>query len=565
MPFQLSPGVQVTEKDFTTVTPAVSTTAGGFAGNFNWGPAEQVVYIDSENTLVSTFGEPDNNTASSFFTAANFLAYGNQLLTVRAVGSAAKNAVANANVGLAVTSDLVKNRVQYDSITSPVNAVVSAKYPGAIGNSLKFVLADRGTWSGLPASIQALFNGQPGTSVYASGFASANDEVHVAVIDEDGRFSGTTGTVLEKWQYLSVATDAIGSDGSTIYYKNVLNDQSKYVWWRAHPAGATNWGNAASSALSFTNLTANVNTSLIGGVDAAPTAGDVVTGYNLFLNDDIYDVSLLPVGDLAGANAISVISNVAEVRKDCIVFLSPDYNSVAANSTGSAATTAVTDFRNNTLSNISSSYAVLDSGWKYQFDRYNDIYRWVPLNGDIAGLCARTDFVADPWFSPGGLNRGQIKNAVKLSYNPTKSQRDILYKNGINPVISVAGQGTVLFGDKTLLSKPSAFDRINVRRLFIVLEKAIATASKYQLFEFNDPFTRAQFKNIVEPFLRSVKGRRGVTDFKVVCDESNNPGDVVDRNEFVADIYIKPARSINYITLNFIATRTAISFSEVGA
>jgi hypothetical protein len=565
MAFQLSPGVQVTERDLTTVVPSVATTAGGFAGNFNWGPAEQVVYIDSENMLASTFGKPDTATATSFFTAANFLAYGNQLLTVRAVGSSAKNSVANANTAVAVTADLVKNEDQYDVLPSPTNAVVSGKYPGALGNSLKFVLVDKGTWSVIGSAYQAIFNGSPGTSTYASGFSSANDEVHVAVVDEDGRFSGIAGTVLEKYQYLSAASDATGSDGSTIYYKNVLNSQSKYVWWRGHPVGSTNWGNAATSAISFTNLTANVNVSLIGGVDSAPTAGDVVTGYNLFLNDDVFDVSLLPVGDLAGANALSVISNIAEVRKDCLVFLSPDYNSVAANLSSAAATTGATDFRLNTLGNVSSSYAVLDSGWKYQFDRYNDVYRWVPLNGDIAGLCARTDFVADPWFSPGGLNRGQIKNAVKLSYNPTKSQRDTLYKNGINPVISAAGQGTVLFGDKTLLSKPSAFDRINVRRLFIVLEKAIAAAAKYQLFEFNDAFTQAQFKNLVEPFLRSVKGRRGITDFKVVCDGSNNPGDVIDRNEFVADIYVKPARSINYITLNFIATRTAISFSEVGA
>jgi phage tail sheath protein FI len=212
----------------------------------------------------------------------------------------------------------------------------------------------------------------------------------------------------------------------------------------------------------------------------------------------------------------------------------------------------------------SSSYAVMDSGWKYQYDKYNDVFRWIPLNGDMAGLCARTDLTNDPWWSPGGLNRGRIKNVIKLAFSPNKTERDVLYINGVNPVVTFPGDGTVLFGDKTMQAKPSAFDRINVRRLFIVLEKAIAKAAKYQLFEFNDEFTRAMFRNMVEPFLRDVQGRRGITDFKVVCDATNNTGEVIDRNEFIADIYIKPARSINFITLNFIATKTGVSFSEVG-
>ena len=211
----------------------------------------------------------------------------------------------------------------------------------------------------------------------------------------------------------------------------------------------------------------------------------------------------------------------------------------------------------------SSSYATLDSGWKYQFDKYNDLYRFVPLNGDVAGLMVRTDNTRDPWWSPAGFNRGNVKNVVKLPYNPLKAQRDQLYKKGINPIVTFPGQGTVMFGDKTLLAKPSAFDRINVRRLFIVLEKAISTASKFTLFEFNDDFTRAQFRNMVEPFLRDVQGRRGIFDFRVVCDESNNTGEVIDRNEFIGDIYIKPARSINFIQLNFVAVRTGVEFEEV--
>jgi phage tail sheath protein FI len=254
-----------------------------------------------------------------------------------------------------------------------------------------------------------------------------------------------------------------------------------------------------------------------------------------------------------------LIDNIAESRKDCVVFISPDKDDVV-NNVGKTEVTDVVGFRN---ALTSTSYAVMDSGYKYQYDKYNDVYRYIPLNGDIAGLAVRTDNVRDPWYSPAGFNRGQIKNIIKLAYNPAKADRDILYKSDVNPVCIFPGQGTVLFGDKTVLGKPSAFDRINVRRLFIVLEKAIATAAKFTLFEFNDDFTRAQFRNLVEPFLRDVQGRRGIYDFKVVCDETNNTGDVIDRNEFIGDIYVKPARSINFIQLNFVAVRTGVEFSEV--
>jgi len=256
-----------------------------------------------------------------------------------------------------------------------------------------------------------------------------------------------------------------------------------------------------------------------------------------------------------------MIIDLCEARKDCVGFISPRRSDVVSVTSAITQTTNVKGFFDQLSS---SSYAVFDSGYKYMYDKYADVYRYVPLNGDIAGLCANTDNVADAWFSPAGYNRGQIRGAVKLAYNPNKSQRDIIYPARINPVISQPGQGTFLFGDKTALTRPSAFDRINVRRLFLVLEKAIATAAKFQLFEFNDAFTRAQFKNLVEPFLRDVQGRRGITDFSVVCDESNNTGEVIDRNEFIGDIFIKPARSINFITLNFIAVRTGVEFSEVG-
>ena len=566
MAFQLPPGVLVTEKDLTLIVPSVSTTAGGFAGAFQWGPVDEVTTIDTEVALVERFGKPDDNTFVSFFTAANFLSYGNNLQLVRSLDkSVARNAVARANAQTAATAILIENETDYIQNHSSGSATVgwAAKYPGALGNSLKVSLADANTWASW--EYKTNFDDAPNTSAYATTVGGANDELHVIIIDEDGLWTGTRGEVLEKFQFLSKASDAKLPDGTTNYYKNAINNRSKYIWWGGHTANVvgtgTAWG-AQAAGTTFANTTnvANITTSLSGGVSADPTQGNIQTSFSIFTNDELYDISLLPLGNVSSATATYIINNIAEVRKDCVVFVSPDQTDVV-DQAGSEATN-VTGFRDLLPS---SSYAVMDSGWKYQYDRYNDVYRYIPLNGDTAGLAVRTDFVADPWFSPAGFNRGQVKNVVKLAFSPKKTDRDILYKKGINPVVTFPGNGTVLFGDKTLLSKPSAFDRINVRRLFIVLEKAIATAAKFQLFEFNDAFTRAQFRNLVEPFLREVQGRRGITDFKVVCDETNNTGDVIDRNEFVADIFVKPARSINFIQLNFVATRTGISFEEVGA
>ena len=375
-------------------------------------------------------------------------------------------------------------------------------------------------------------------------------------------WTGTAGTILEKYSNLSVASDAKSSNGSVNFYKEVVYAQSEYIFWGKHHtsldadvgAAAGTLGNAFSHA---TNLP--MYSSLAGGTDDnAPTDGELQTGFAKFANDEAVDVSLIPTGAVSATVSKYVVENVAEVRKDCMVFISPEL----ADAQSSTPATDIKDFR--TTQNINSSFAVMDSGYKYQFDRYNDVFRYVPLNGDVAGCLVRTDLVADPFFSPAGFNRGQIKNAVKLAYSPDKADRDTLYKNAINPVVSFPGQGTVLFGDKTMLSAPSAFDRINVRRLFIILEKAIATAAKFQLFEFNDTFTRANFRNLVEPFLRDIQGRRGLTDFKVVCDTTNNTAAVIDANEFRADIFVKPARSINFITLKFVATRTGISFEETG-
>ena len=562
MAFQLSPGVLVTEQDLTSVVPAVATTAGGFAGAFAWGPVGVVTTVDSENALVTRFGKPNSSTFQSFFTAANFLSYGNNLQVIRVVNQAtARNAKSNA----AATAVIIRNEDHYDASFSAGEANVgewAAKYPGTLGNSLKVSIADANVFS--TWTYSANFDAAPGTSAYVSGLGGSHDELHIAVIDEDGLFSGTAGTVVEKFSFASKASDGKRADGTSAYYKDVVNTQSAYIYWMDHTANVTAtgtaWGNAANASL-FANLTSNVTLSLAGGVSAdAPTDGNITSALALFANDEKFDISLLPLGAASATVVNYAISSVAEVRKDVIVFASPTLANVV-NNAGAEATDVVT-FRE---SLTSSSYAVLDSGWKYQYDRYNDVYRWIPLNGDTAGLAVRTDFVADPWFSPAGFNRGQVKNVVKLAYSPSKADRDTLYKKGINPVVTFPGNGTVLFGDKTLLAKPSAFDRINVRRLFIVLEKAIATAAKFQLFEFNDPFTRAQFRNLVEPFLRDVQGRRGITDFKVVCDESNNTAQVIDTNNFVADIFIKPARAINFIQLNFIATRSGISFEEVGA
>ena len=403
-------------------------------------------------------------------------------------------------------------------------------------------------------------DGTPGTSAYASARSGSGDEIHVVVVDEDGGVSGVPGTVLESYSKLSKASDAKSPQGEVNYYPTVTQNKSNYVFWMDHNSAGTNWGNAAAST-TYTAVDTPTSESLSGGGDgSAVTDGQLKTAYEKFNDADTVDVGLIIAGPSGSASHVDSMITIAENRKDVVVFASPQRSDVVNVANSNTQTSNVTDFFNGVRS---SSYVVFDSGYKYAYDRYNDVYRYVPLNGDIAGLAARTDILADSWYSPAGLNRGVIRGAAKLAFNPTKSQRDALYTSRVNPVATFSGQGTILFGDKTGLSSPSAFDRINVRRLFITLEKAISTASKFQLFEFNDEFTRANFRNIVEPFLREVQGRRGITDFLVVCDETNNTGEVIDRNEFVAEIFVKPARSVNFITLSFVATRTGVSFEEV--
>ena len=561
--FQLSPGVNVTEIDLTTIVPAVGTTEGALVGNFAWGPVNEIRTISSELDLVTTFGEPDANTFVDFFTGANFLAYARNLKVVRANGgSLLLNSTAN---GAGVT---VQNRTDYEEnhkSGANTSGMWVAKWPGDLGNTLKVSMfagslnTNFATWV-----YNGYFDSTPGTSSYVSNRLGRNDEMHIVVVDEDGRFSGTQNTVLERFAFTSKALDAVTDDGSSNYYVNVINESSKYIWWKAHPSSGlglsnvANWGSTASGTTFGGGDNLAYTVSLANGQYNIASAANISTAYDKFKNGDEVDVSLILTAGHGTTVVNYVIDNIATYRKDAVAFVSPLRASVVNNS-GNEQAAVIAD--RNALS--STSYAVMDSGWKYMFDKYNNTYRWVPLNGDLAGLCVRTDYERDPWFSPAGFNRGAIKNVVKLSWNPNKTNRDELYKNGINPVVTFPGEGTILFGDKTLLSKPSAFDRINVRRLFIVLEKAIARASKFSLFEFNDAFTRAQFVSLVEPYLRDVQGRRGIFDFRVVCDETNNTAEVIDRNEFVGDIYIKPARSINYIQLNFVAVRTGVSFDEV--
>lgn len=556
MAFQLSPGVNVSEIDLTTIVPAVATSIGAFAGVFAWGPVGEIITISDEVRLVDRFGKPSDNNYEYWLTAANFLAYTNNLKTVRAA-----NIGTTHNATSSGEQILIKNELDWEQNFAGGDVSYgefASRYAGALGNSLKVSMADSATFS--TWTYKNEFPSAPNTSTYVDNKGGTGDELHIIVIDEGGKFTGIKNSVLEKFAFVSKAGDAKDESGNTNYYKNVIASRSKYIHWVSHTtsidAGA-DWGSSATTSGVYAPLTSAVTTSLSGGTDGSVTSADVVTAYDLFNNAESVDISLVVSGPANEALLESLIS-MAESRKDCVVFISPEKSDVVDNA-GSEAADVVT-FRQ-TLT--STTYAVLDCNWKYQYDKYNDVYRWVPLNGDIAGLCARTDMERDPWYSPGGLNRGVIKNVIKLAWNPNKTDRDTLYVNGINPVVTFQGEGTVLFGDKTLSAKPSAFDRINVRRLFIVLEKAIAKASRYSLFEFNDQFTRAQFVAMVEPFLRDVQGRRGITDFRVVCDETNNTGEVIDRNEFVGDIYIKPARSINFIQLNFVAVRTGVSFDEI--
>ena len=664
MAFQVSPGVNVTEKDLTNIVPAVSTSSGGIVITAEKGPIDEITTISSEQELADNFGKPNADNFEEWFSAANFLGYGNNLKVVRPITGLLNSVSTGSAVLIKNTADYLDTYYSASGAGQVVNiGTWAAREAGTLGNSLKVSLcpnstafgphsqsgtlivndataaigdttitADDGSLvqvgdilefgdatavpstSGAPSGFYykvtaistnvltiARFNPQtgvtetgglrhavvdnakilrhweyyfnfsnaPSTSDDVAAAGGSNDEMHIAVIDEDGSITGTAGTILETFEGVSQAFDAKTSTGASNYYPQVIYQQSKYIYWIDHIAtlsdGVTKVGTTFDNTVGDAFVVSN--TSLTAGTDDfAATNAEIATAYEKFNDVENVDLSLLLCGpsqtsaDDTGDTKATAVMDIATARKDCVAFISPARADVVGVANAITQTQNVVGFADGLPS---TSYAVIDSGYKYMYDRYNDVYRFVPLNGDIAGLCARTDSIADAWFSPGGFNRGQIRGAVKLAFNPNQTQRDELYKSKVNSVVSFPGQGTVLFGDKTAQSKPSAFDRINVRRLFIVLEKAVSTAAKFQLFEFNDEFTRAQFRNLVEPFLRDVQGRRGITDFSVVCDDTNNTGDVIDRNEFRADIFIKPARSINFIQLNFIATRSGVSFSEV--
>ena len=555
MAFQVSPGVSIKEIDATNVVPVTSSSVGGFAGAFNWGPAEQAVLVSSENELAEKFGTPDESNYNHFLVAASFLKYGNALQVVRASGTGQVNAGVTAGL-------LIKNDSDYLTKSSAQLAAAGefiARHPGALGNSLKVSIVSNATSFGAAsAAIQAELNGAPGTSAYAAKYGSTGDELHIIVEDQDGLISGTKGTILEVFQYLSQASDAKKEDGTSIYYKDVINNQSEYVYWGEHNSNLTNAGSAATGDVDYATVDTVIELVLANGADiTSVSTGNLQTAFDVLKDKATIDISLLfGAPDADGSKLMAeYLIDIAADRKDCLAFVSPP---IADSVSGGASTVATY-----AAGIKSSSYGVLDSSAVYVYDKYSDVYRYIGAAGHIAGLCAQTDNTADAWFSPAGQNRGVLKGIVKLAYNPQQAERDSLYKARVNPLVSFPGQGTILFGDKTLLNRPSAFDRINVRRLFLALEKSISAAAEAQLFEFNDEFTRAQFKNLVEPFLRDVKGRRGLTDFRVVCDETNNTGQVIDSNKFVADIFVKPARAINFIQLNFVATRSGAEFTEI--
>ena len=551
----VSPGVQVKEIDLTNVVPSVSSTIGAMAGAFQWGPCEEVHTVTSETELVEKFGEPDANTFESVLSAAQFLSYGNALKVVRAVKSTARNATASG------TGILAKNDDHFSTLSPAAADWVMARHPGVMGSALKVHFATQAASFNSSAQWKSWVESAPSTSAGAAAVGGSLDEIHVVVTDETGELTGTAGTVLETYGFLSQASDVKSADGTSLYYKDHINAKSEWIRIGNHPAALSDAGESAVSN-AFTQV-AVASASLGGGIDGNTlTVGETTAMYAKFSDSETVDVNLVfqaNSGFSASDNVTlsNYITAQCAARKDAVGFVSPER---AATANAAAPATTVATWR---TAITSTSYGFADSSSLYVYDKYNDVYRWICAAGSMAGLAANADLVADAWFSPAGFTRGNVRNVTKLAWNPNQAERDALYKTGVNPIVTFPGQGTLLFGDKTLQAKPSAFDRINVRRLFIVLEKAVSTASKASLFEFNDEFTRAQFRNMVEPFLRDVQGRRGITDFKVVCDGTNNTGNIIDANKFVADIYVKPARSINYITLNFIATRTGVEFSEI--
>lgn len=555
------PAVVVNEVDLSTrVNNGNLTSFGAIAINSIWGPAEEVNLVISEKVLADTFGKPNSNTYIDFFVASNFLAYSGALQTVRVVDSVAKNATSGNN------AILVKNSSTYDTATLTGSGAWVAKYPGYIGNSLFVAVADSGvdlTSNVLPSSSelgfwQDYFTTIPGTSTHAASVGGLLDEMHIIVIDQDGLITGTSGTVLEKFSYISKAKGAKSDNGTNNYYRDVINQQSAYLW-----AGETYVLDATSNSTITSTFTAvGSNTaSLTGGLDVnSANTAMYINAYDLFADKKTTDVSHIIAGNVASATVQNLIT-LAENRGDCVVYVSPRWSDVQPGQTQSAIATNIKSFKT-TVIDISSSYYFVDGNWKYQYDKFNDVNRWIPCCGDVAGLKALAELNNDAWWNGSGYNRGNLRNCIKLAWNPKDDYMGQIYAVNVNPIISEGGS-IVLLGDKTGLVKPSSFDRINVRSLFNTLKKNISSYLKFGLFEFNDEFTRLQLSSHVSTYLQSVKSRRGIEDYQVVCDTSNNTGDIIDNNQLVMDVYVKPNKSINWIVLNLVNVGSSVSFNEV--
>lgn len=592
-----SPAVVVREIDLAGGVPNVQSTTGALVGKFNWGPVLQRVNISNETELVETFSTPFEGATTDFLSASQFLRYSSSLQMVRNIvdgdlsafsmqGAAGVGAPADSNGTYLIPNPLVLNSNDFDQRESTLSATVDsdgsgnlgtagyefiAKYPGLLGNSISvsYCPADTTKAAFNAWAYNSLFDKAPTTTTYADQLGSSNDEIHLVVIDEDGLISGSKGSVLETYPSLSVMKNARADDGRTNYVCDVVSALSKYVYMIKLDLQIIGAGGGTNQfdATDFQVATPQARTySLESGISSASELGtaEVIEAFDYFADKDQTEVDFLIAPSMADrASHTTVVNDLvakATSRKDCVVVASPardDIIGVTSDADKVTNTIATAD----TFTN--SSYLVLDNNFLKVYDKYNDAYEFIPAASTVAGIMAATDFNRAAWFSPAGSRRGQLLGITSLAYSPTKAQRDALYKADVNPIANIPGQGSILFGDKTALGKPSAFDRINVRRLFIILERAIGRAAEQVLFEFNDEFTRAEFVNIVEPVLREVQGRRGITDFRVVCDETNNTAEIIDRNEFKADIFIKPARSINYVTLNFVAVRSGVDFEEV--
>ena len=577
-----SPAIITKEVDLSGVVPNVQSTTGAIVGDFRWGPVNEPCPVANETELVSKFAKPNDGNSVDFHSAAYYLRYSSDLLVIREIDSAVANNAFDSDavavkglVSGANAEPTVKNKSDFDTQISTLDNnghTFIGKYPGTLGNSLAIhmCLPDSATASSVPFNSWAYkssFDAAPGTSSYATGRGALNDEIHVAVVDSDGEFSGTKGTVLETYPFVSVASNAKNADGSTNYVKNIINNASNYIWMAGFDSDMETAG-AGSAAGNLSDFKIAPSSKLLtkalgdGKASSALTSADYARGFDTIEDVDKTTVDfLIAPQSLTSTQNVTVVNDLVSIaqstRKDCVVVASPARNDAVGNAS------PVSTIVSNTANVTKSSYLFMDNNYLKVYDKYNDKFIFIPAASSTAGIMSASDFNAAPWFSPAGQRRGQYLGVTDLSYSPTKAERDSLYKAGVNPIGNIPGQGILLFGDKTMLARPSAFDRINVRRLFLVVERAIAIAARNVMFEFNDEFTRAEFVNVVEPFLREVKGRRGITDFKVVCDTTNNTPAVIDRNEFIASVFIKPARSINYVTLNFVAVRTGVEFEEV--